>query len=147
MALHKQNYDAYVKQKSPDSPVIKDVVKAFLIGGAICTIGQGILNAWKMAGLDETKSAMLTTATLILIGAVLTGIGLYDKIAKHAGAGTIVPITGFANAVSSPAIESKTEGMVMGVGANMFKIAGPVIVYGITASFVAGIWYFIRSFM
>ena len=145
MALHKQNYDAYVKQKSPDSPVIKDVVKAFLIGGAICTIGQGILNAWKMAGLDETKSAMLTTATLILIGAVLTGIGLYDKIAKHAGAGTIVPVTGFSNAVVSAALEYKTEGFILGMSANLFKIAGPVIVYGTVASVVYGLIYWITT--
>jgi len=145
MALHKQNYDAYVKQKSPDSPVIKDVVKAFLIGGAICTIGQGILNAWKLAGLDETKSAMLTTATLILIGAVLTGIGLYDKIAKHAGAGTIVPVTGFSNAVVSAALEYKTEGFILGMSANLFKIAGPVIVYGTVASVVYGVIYWITT--
>lgn len=147
MALHKQNYDVYVKQKSPDSPVIKDVVKAFLIGGAICTIGQGILNAWKLAGLDETKSAMLTTATLILIGAVLTGIGLYDKIAKHAGAGTIVPVTGFSNAVVSAALEYKTEGFILGMSANLFKIAGPVIVYGTIASVVYGVIYWVTTLL
>ena len=145
MALNKRNYDAYVKQKSPPSPLVKDIVKAFLIGGAICTIGQGIMNAWKMTGLDETKSAMLTTATLIFIGAVLTGIGLYDKIAKHAGAGTIVPVTGFSNAVVSAALEYKTEGFILGMAANLFKIAGPVIVYGTVASVVYGVIYWVMQ--
>ena len=110
-------------------------------------IGQFIMNFYKKIGFDEETAGTCTSVTLILIGVILTGLGVYPKIAKYAGAGTIVPITGFANSVSSPAIESKTEGLVMGVGANMFKIAGPVIVYGITASFVAGLWYFISSFM
>ena len=145
--MNKSEYKKLADRKMPASKIGKNCLIAFLVGGTICMIGQFILNFYKRIGLDEETAGTCTSVTLILIGVILTGLGVYPKIAKHAGAGTIVPITGFANAVSSPAIESKTEGMVMGVGANMFKIAGPVIVYGITASFVAGIWYFIRSFM
>lgn len=145
--MNKAEYKKLADKKMPASKMGKNCIFAFLVGGTICMIGQVILNFYKKMGLDEESAGTCTSISLILIGVVLTGLGVYPKIAKHAGAGTIVPITGFANSVSSPAIESKTEGMVMGVGANMFKIAGPVIVYGITASFVAGLWYFARSFM
>ena len=145
--MNKAEYKKLADKKMPASKMGKNCIFAFLVGGTICMIGQVILNFYKKMGLDEESAGTCTSISLILIGVVLTGLGVYPKIAKHAGAGTIVPITGFANSVSSPAIESKTEGMVMGVGANMFKIAWPVIVYGITASFVAGLWYFARSFM
>ncbi len=111
---------------------------AFLIGGAICTVGQGLLELYQMWGLDEDTSKTLASVTLIFFGILLTAIGVYDKIAKHAGAGTLVPITGFANAVSSPAIEFKAEGYVTGLGAKLFIIAGPVIVYGVSASIIYG---------
>ena len=116
---------------------------AFLIGGAICTVGQGLLELYQMWGLDEDTSKTLTSVTLIFFGILLTAIGVYDKIAKHAGAGTLVPITGFANAVSSPAIEFKAEGYVTGLGAKLFIIAGPVIVYGVSASIIYGAFLWI----
>ncbi len=139
MAIDKKGYSEYIETKSPRSPIVKDTIWAFLVGGAICTVGQWILNLWKDAGLSEPHAAMATSATLILIGAVLTGIGIYDKVAKHAGAGTIVPITGFSNAVVSAALEFKSEGFIMGMSANLFKIAGPVLVFGITGSVAYGL--------
>jgi len=143
MALNKRNYSKYVEKKSPKSPLIKDVLWAFCVGGAICTVGQGILQVWKLTGVDEKSAAMLTSTTLIFLGALFTGLGLYDKLAKHAGAGTIVPITGFSNAVVSSALEFKSEGYILGLGAKMFTIAGPVIVYGTLASVVYGVIYWI----
>ena len=145
--MDKAEYKAFAEKKMPASKIGKNCTMAFLIGGTICTIGQFLMNFYKNMGLDEEMTGASTSITLILIGVLLTGLGVYPKIAKYAGAGTIVPITGFANAVSSPAIEAKTEGLVMGVGAKLFTIAGPVIVYGITASFFAGIWFFIKSLM
>ena len=145
--MDKNEYKALAEKKAPASKTGKNCSFAFLVGGAICAVGQFILNLYKNMGLDEEIAGGCTSITLIFVGVLLTALGIYPKIAKYAGAGTIVPITGFANAVSSPAIESKTEGFVMGVGAKMFTIAGPVIVYGVLASFFAGIWYFIKSFM
>lgn len=124
---------------TPNSPKLKNLVKAFLIGGTVCLIGQGFMYVFERLGLDEEQMRALTSSSLIVITAVLTGIGVFDKIAKHAGAGTIVPITGFANSVVSPAIEFKPEGRVLGTGARIFSIAGPVIAYGCTAAFVYGI--------
>ena len=124
---------------TPNSPKLKNLVKAFLIGGTVCLIGQGFMYVFERLGLDEEQTRALTSSSLIVITAVLTGIGVFDKIAKHAGAGTIVPITGFANSVVSPAIEFKPEGRVLGTGARIFSIAGPVIAYGCTAAFVYGI--------
>ena len=125
-----------VKKNSPKSPCFKNCVKAFLIGGAICTIGQVLYNLYTLLKLDEQQAKTLVSVTLIFIGILLTALGVYDKIARHAGAGTLVPITGFANSVSSPAIEFKSEGYVTGLGAKMFIIAGPVIVYGVSASVI-----------
>ena len=133
-----KEYDKIVKKNSPKSTIFKNCLMAFLIGGAICTVGQGLLELYQMWGLDEDSSKTLTSVTLIFLGILLTAIGVYDKIAKHAGAGTLVPITGFANAVSSPAIEFKAEGYVTGLGAKLFIIAGPVIVYGVSASIIYG---------
>ena len=134
-----KEYDNIVKKISPKSKCFVNSLKAFLIGGTICTIGQVLINLYQFLGLNEDDSKTLTSVTLIFLGILLTAIGVYDKIAKHAGAGTLVPITGFANAVSSPAIEFKSEGYVAGLGAKLFIIAGPVIVYGVAASVLYGI--------
>jgi len=143
MKLSKQEYSNLVKEFSPNSPMGKDLVFAFLIGGAICTVGQAVMNFWSWTGLGTDDAGTATSITMVFLGAVLTALSLYDNIAKHAGAGTLVPITGFSNAVVSPAIEFKSEGFILGVGAKMFTIAGPVIVYGILASVAYGIIYWI----
>ena len=139
--LSKKEYQQIVTAKSKNSKVFVNCIKAFLIGGAICTLGQVLTTVYKTAGMAEDDAKTLTSVSLILLGVLVTALGLYDNLAKHAGAGSLVPITGFANAVSSPAIEFKTEGFVLGVGAKMFVIAGPVIVYGITSSVVFGVIY------
>lgn len=133
-----KEYEKIVNKNSPKSKSLKNGIKAFLIGGALCAAGQVIFSLYGKAGLDEETSKTLTSVTMIFLGILLTALGVYDKLAKHAGAGTLVPITGFANAVSSPAIEFKSEGYIMGLGAKMFLIAGPVIVYGTAASMIYG---------
>lgn len=145
--MDKKEYKNLVERKTPSSKTLTNCVKAFLFGGAICTLGQLLNTIYEPMGLGRDMTGGLVSVTLIFLGELLTGLNIYPKLAKHAGAGTIVPITGFANSVASPAIEAKTEGLVMGVGANMFKIAGPVIVYGVVCAFVAGIWYFIVSLL
>ena len=145
--MKENNYQKYVEHKTPSSSIIKDLILSFFIGGIICIIGQLIADCYKFFGLTKEISSIATSITLILLGCGLTGIGLYDKIAKYAGAGTIVPITGFANSIVSPAMEFKSEGLVLGLAAKMFIIAGPVLVYGITASVVAGIIYYVLSFI
>lgn len=142
MGISKQQYDAMVKKISPNSKSCMDTLKAFLIGGLICCIGQGFLDIYSYFGFDEKSAAAWTSITLVFLSALLTGLGIYEKIAKHGGAGTLVPITGFANAVASPALEFKAEGFVLGVGAKVFAIAGPVILYGTTASVVYGLIYY-----
>ena len=132
-------------KKTPNSTIIKDVFFAFVIGGIICIIGQLISDGYTKMGLSKELSAIATSITLILLSCILTGFGIYDRIAKYAGAGTIVPITGFANSVVSPAMEFKSEGLVLGLAAKMFVIAGPVLVYGIGASVLAGLYYYIIS--
>ncbi len=139
--LSKKEYQQIVTAKSKKSKVFVNCIKAFLIGGAICTLGQVLITVYKTAGMGEEDARTLTSVTLVFLGVLVTSLGFYDDLAKHAGAGSLVPITGFANAVSSPAIEFKTEGFVLGVGAKMFVIAGPVIVYGVTASVVFGVIY------
>ena len=141
MRTSNKQYDEMVKKASPNSPIVLDCIKAFLIGGAICCFGQLMFYIFRKMTLDESRS--LVSIVLIVITAILTGIGVFDKIAKHAGAGTIVPITGFANSVVSPALEFKSEGFIMGTGASIFKIAGPVILYGTTAASLYGLIYFI----
>ncbi len=138
-----KEYSKLVKSLEPKSPLLKDCVLAFLIGGAICTIGQLVMNGYTALGLGETNAGTATSMTMVALSALLTGLSLYDNIAKYGGAGTLVPITGFANAIAAPAIEYKTEGFVLGVGAKIFTIAGPVILYGVTASVVYGIIYWI----
>ena len=140
-----KEYSKMVEKASSPSPIIKDTVRAFLVGGGICVLGQLLLTAYSEMLSDQQSAKTLVSVTLIFLAAVLTGFGVFDKIAKFAGAGTLVPITGFANAVVSPAIEYKAEGWVLGLGANMFKIAGPVIVYGTVASVVYGIIYWITT--
>ena len=133
------------KKQTPNSPTVKNCICAFIVGGLICVIGQGISDFYKMFELPEDTVATATSITLIFLSALLTGLDVYGKIAKFAGAGTLVPIMGFANAVVSPALEAKTEGYILGVGAKVFTIAGPVILYGTFSSFIAGIiYYFIR---
>lgn len=134
-----------VEKQTKNSPIVKDCIKAFLIGGAICTLGQGLTELYMSLSLEKTEAQTLTSVSLVFLGVLLTAFHLYEKIAKHAGAGTLVPITGFANSVCSPAIEFKSEGFVLGVGAKMFTIAGPVIVYGTVASVVYGIIYWITT--
>lgn len=143
--MTKREYGQLVQSMAPKSPIVKDCVNAFWIGGLICTIGQLIMNGYAALGLDKTDASTATSMTLVAISALLTGLSLYDNIAKHAGAGTLVPITGFANSIAAPAIEFKTEGFILGVGAKMFTIAGPVIVYGVSASVVYGIIYWITT--
>ena len=139
MKMSNEEYRQYSEQHMPRSPVVKDSLNAFWIGGLICCLGQFILNLYKMCGLDSEAAAAAVSITLVFIGALLTGIGVYDRIAKVAGAGTLVPITGFANSVVAPALEFKTEGFVTGTASKMFIISGPVIVYGISASVVYGL--------
>ena len=141
--MTQKEYGKLVQDMAPKSPIIKDCLFAFLIGGLICTVGQLIMNGYAALGLDKTDAGTATSMTLVAISAFLTGLSLYDNIAKYAGAGTLVPITGFANSIAAPAVEFKTEGFILGVGAKMFTIAGPVIVYGVSASVVYGLIYWI----
>lgn len=139
MSTSDKEYSKMAEKASPNSPKIKNCIKAFIFGGAICTFGQFLNFIFERMGFSEDYVKALTPSVLIILTAILTGIGVFDKIAKHAGAGTIVPITGFANSVVSPAMEFKSEGLVMGTGANIFKIAGPVISYGVFAGVIYGL--------
>ena len=144
MKLTKAEYQKMLEKRSPNSPLGRDVLWAAVVGGAICVVGQAVVNFFKSRGLDTDGAAAATSITMIFLGGLFTALHLYDKLAKRAGAGTIVPITGFANAVIAPAIEFKTEGFVLGTAAKMFVVAGPVIVYGVVASVFYGlILYFI----
>ena len=139
----KQEYQEYVNKKTPNSPILKNIFNAFWTGGLICSIGQLILNICKERGLDITTSGTIASIILIGISAFLTGLNVFNKIGKFCGAGSLVPITGFANSVVSPAMEYKSEGYVMGVGSKMFTVAGPVLVFGISSSILVGIIYLI----
>ncbi len=143
MQLSPKEFDKMSKDASIKSKSWINIPSAFIIGGFICCIGQMFLELYKSAGMNEKNSALLASVTLVFISALLTGLRLYEKIAKHGGAGTLVPITGFANAVVSPAIEFRSEGFILGVGAKIFAISGPVILYGVVASVIYGIIYFI----
>lgn len=138
-----KDYQDYVDKKSPNSPILKNCLNAFWVGGLICTIGQIILDFCKYKGLSEETSGTLVSIFLIGISAFLTGLNIFNKIGKIAGAGSLVPITGFANSIVAPAMEYKSEGYVMGVGAKMFTVAGPVLVYGISTSIIVGFIYFL----
>ena len=137
----KEEYKEYAKRHAVPSPILRDCGAAFLVGGTICAIGQGFTDLYKMMGLELSVARPLCSVTLIFIAVILSGFDVFDDIAKFGGAGTLVPITGFANAVVSPAIDNRSEGWILGVGAKLFSIAGPVIVYGVTAGVVYGVIY------
>lgn len=145
MKLTKEEYAEMLGSQSPPSNLLLDMAWAFVVGGLICTIGQAISEFYKSRGLDQTAVSAATAITLVFLGGLLTALHLYDKIAKKAGAGTLVPITGFSNAIVSPAMEFKSEGFVLGLGAKLFAIAGPVLVYGISASVIYGLILFFIS--
>lgn len=143
--MNKKEYTEYVKKKTKKSPIYKNCAFAFLIGGTICALGQGLKGIYSYLTGDEKITSALVCISLIFLSALLTGIGVYDNIARFAGAGTLVPITGFANAVSSAAIDNKSEGYILGVGAKMFIIAGPVIVFGLFSGAVYGVIYYLSG--
>ena len=144
MDMTPEEYRQYVEKKAKKSPVGKDCLLAFLAGGSICLLGQVIRNGWLGAGLSQQEAGTATSCTLVFLSALLTGLNLYNKLARFGGAGTLVPITGFANAVASPAIDFRSEGLVTGMGARMFQVAGPVLVFGTSASVIYGLvlWLF-----
>ena len=137
--MSKEEYAAFLRARAEPSPLLRDMLRAFVGGGLICVLGQLVLTGWGALGLDRESAATATSVTLVFLGALLTGLGVYDKLAKFGGAGTLVPITGFANAVASPALEFKTEGRITGTAAKMFVICGPVVVYGVGAGAVYGL--------
>lgn len=139
MHMTNEEYNEYIRKKQPRSPLGMDMLRAFLVGGLICAGGEGLRTLYISFGLDAESAGTAVSISLVFLGALFTGLGLYDDIARFAGAGTLVPITGFANSVASPALEFKTEGLVLGLGAKMFIIAGPVIVYGTAASVIYGL--------
>ena len=142
--MKKQSYKKYSEAVAPKSPLLKNCIWAFLVGGSICCIGQGLLDIYgKVLELSEKDAGLLCSVTLVFVAALLTGVGIFDNIARHAGAGTLVPITGFANSVVSPAIDSKSEGLVLGVGAKIFTVAGPVLLYGTLAGAIYGLIYWL----
>ncbi len=143
--MTEKEYGKLVKEMAPKSPMWRDCLMAFLVGGLICVLGQLAINGYTALGLEKQDASTLASMSLVALSALLTGLSLYDNIAKHAGAGTLVPITGFANSVAAPAVEFKTEGFVLGTGAKMFNLAGPVIVYGVSTSVVYGLIYWITT--
>ena len=145
--MTEKQYGALVARMAPKSPMWRDCLTAFWIGGLICVVGQIFTNCYGAWGLEKQDAGTAASMTLVALSALLTGLSVYDDIAKHAGAGTLVPITGFANAIAAPAVEFKTEGFVLGVGAKMFTIAGPVIVYGLAASVVYGFIYWLYTIL
>lgn len=148
MGMNNKEYNEYVEKKAKKSNIITDCIIAFIVGGIICIIGQAIKDFTLNMGADEKTASAICSIILIFIGATLTALKLYQRIGKVAGAGSIIPITGFSNSIVSPAIEYKSEGLVLGIGANMFKVAGPVLVYGIGSSVILGIiYYLIKLFM
>lgn len=140
-------YDNLISKKAKKSPIVKNIILAFIVGGLICCLGQFISNQLTNMGIDKEKAATFTSIILIFIGAFLTAVNLYSRIGKVAGAGSTIPITGFSNSVVAPAIEFKSEGYVLGIGANMFKVAGPVLVYGITTSVILGFVYYVLNYI
>jgi stage V sporulation protein AC len=139
MDMSPQEYQQYVQQHAKKSPIVKNMILAFVIGGLICVLGQLIQNGWAAAGLGKEDAGTATSCSLVFLSALLTGLNLYNKLARFGGAGTLVPITGFANAVVSPAIDFKSEGFITGMAAKMFLVAGPVIVFGTLASVIYGV--------
>ena len=143
--MTERQYGKLVQQISPKSPIGKDCLLAFIVGGGICTLGQVFANWYQSMELSKDDAYMAASMSLVVLSALFTGLSLYDNLAKYAGAGTLVPITGFANSIAAPAVEFKTEGFILGVGAKMFTIAGPVIVYGVSASVIYGLVYWITT--
>jgi stage V sporulation protein AC len=143
--MDKASYSALVKRRASRTPVLKNTLLSFLFGGGICGFGEALARLFSQFGFDDKKSYTFVTISLVFLSALLTGLGLFDRIARHAGAGTLVPVTGFANAVVSPAIDTKSEGLILGVGAKIFTIAGPVLLYGTLAGFLYGLIYYIFS--
>lgn len=141
--MTEKEYEKLVQKAAPKSPLGKDCLNAFWIGGLICTLGQLLTNGYGALGMDKDAAATAASISLVVLSALLTGLSLYDDLAKYGGAGTLVPITGFANAIAAPAVEFKTEGFILGVGAKLFTIAGPVIVYGLSASVLYGFIYWL----
>ena len=139
MSMTDKEYDQLNKKKSPNSKSWKNIPTAFVVGGLICTLGQALMTFYAGRGLTKDLASTAASVTLVFLSALLTGLKIYDNLAKHAGAGTLVPITGFANSMVSPALEFKSEGLILGLGAKMFVIAGPVLVYGISASIIYGV--------
>lgn len=145
MNMDNKTYKKFADAHAPSSPILKNCLWAFFVGGLICGVGQGLIWLYSYLGLEEKVAISLTSVTLVFIAVLLTGLGVFEKIAKHAGAGTLVPITGFANAVASSAIDSHSEGLVLGVGAKIFTVAGPVLLYGTLAGTAWGVIYFIMG--
>ena len=145
MKITKQQYQSIAQKRAPKSPLLRDCSCAFVVGGLLCALGQVVIFLAQNAGLEDKNARLLGSLALITLSVLFTGLNVYDNIAKYAGAGTLVPITGFANSMASPAMEFKTEGFVLGLGAKMFSIAGPVIVYGTAASVVYGLIYWITT--
>ena len=147
MNIEKQNYRRYVDARAPKSAVAQNCLHAFLVGGFICMFAQALKNVYTGLGMEAQNAATLCSVTLVFIAALLTGLGVFDKIAKFAGAGTLVPITGFANSVVSPAMDSHAEGAILGIGVKIFTVAGPVLLYGTVAGAVYGVIYYFASFL
>lgn len=139
MEISKQEYQKYVQDRAKSSPIVKNCAMAFVTGGAICVLGQAIMDGWMAAGLEKTDAGTATSICLVFLSVLLTGLNLYNKLGRYGGAGTLVPITGFANAVASPAIDFKSEGLITGMASKMFTVAGPVIVFGVAASVIYGV--------
>ena len=145
MNMDKKAYLQYTEAHAPRSPIVRDCLRAFWVGGLICAVAQGLTTLYRTLGLETEDAGLLTSVMLVFVAALLTGLGVFMKIAKYAGAGTLVPITGFANSVVSPAIDCKAEGWVLGVGAKIFTVAGPVLLYGTLAGALWGVIYWILS--
>ena len=144
--MSKEEYKKYVDKKSPDSKLFLNVSRAFLVGGLICMLGQFFMNSFKAMGFDKDITASLTSVVMVFLGVLFTALNIYDDLGRFAGAGSIVPITGFANSIASPAMEYKSEGFVLGIGTRMFLIAGPVLVFGVSASILAGVIHYLIRF-
>jgi len=142
-----ENYKKYVEENTPKNSIVKDTIQAFIVGGIICTIGQFFISYYQYLGAGEEAAKAYNSITLVFLSVLLTGLGIYPKLAKFGGAGTLVPITGFANSVAAPAVEYKKEGQVFGIGCKIFTIAGPVILYGIFSSWVLGLIYYILKLL
>lgn len=144
--MSRDEYKKYVDKMSPNSKIVRNFFRAYLVGGLICVVGQVFINTFKQMGFDTDIVASLTSIVMVFLGVLFTGLNIYDELGRFAGAGSIVPITGFANSIASPAMEYRSEGYVLGIGARMFLVAGPVLVYGYSSSIIAGILHYLIRF-